>query len=118
MIHVMSDQVSFGSQFQYVPQALFAQMDPVTMQSVRNRKPRETARYVIVSSICSSGKCMRANALLCSYVKSVKLNGKAYNKLYITHADLLAGGKLEFQMASTPNKSRGVKTGKPYSLSD
>ena len=52
------------------------------------------------------------------YVKQVKLNGKAYNKLYITHSDLLAGGTLEFQMASSPNKSRGVKTGKPYSLSD
>lgn len=52
------------------------------------------------------------------YVKQVKLNGKTYDKLYITHSDLLAGGTLEFQMASTPNKSRGVKTGKPYSLSD
>jgi putative alpha-1,2-mannosidase len=52
------------------------------------------------------------------YVKSVKLNGKPYDKLYITHADLLTGGKLEFMMASTPNKSRGVKSGKPYSLSD
>lgn len=52
------------------------------------------------------------------YVKSVKLNGKPYDKLYLTHRDILAGGTLEFVMSSTPNKKRCVTTGKPYSLSD
>ena len=52
------------------------------------------------------------------YVKEVRLNGKVYNKLYITHADIMAGGTLEFVMSSRPNKKRCVTDGKPYSLSD
>lgn len=32
------------------------------------------------------------------YVKSVRLNGKPYKKNYITHADILRGGTLEFVM--------------------
>ena len=52
------------------------------------------------------------------YVQEVRLNGKRYDKLYLTHADLLAGGRLEFLMGSKPNRKRGVRTGKPYSLSD
>jgi predicted alpha-1,2-mannosidase len=53
------------------------------------------------------------------YVKSVKLNGRAYSKLYITHKDLTSGCTLEFDMSSTPNKKRGITTAdKPYSLTD
>ena len=52
------------------------------------------------------------------YVKQVRLNGKPYEKLYLTHADIMAGGTLEFVMSSTPNKKRCITTGKPYSLSD
>ena len=36
------------------------------------------------------------------YVQSVKLNGRAYNKLFITHADMVNGGTLEFTMSSVP----------------
>ena len=51
------------------------------------------------------------------YVKSVKLNGKPVNRLYLTHAELLQGGTLEFEMARTPNKRRGIAADtKPYSL--
>ena len=51
------------------------------------------------------------------YVKKVLLRGKEYSKMFITHEDLLAGGTLEFVMASSPNKSRGRKvTDKPYSM--
>ena len=51
------------------------------------------------------------------YVKSVRLNGKPYDKLYITHADLLQGGTLEFVMSKSPNKRRGIAADtKPYSL--
>ena len=51
------------------------------------------------------------------YVKKVLLRGKEYSKMYITLDDLLAGGTLEFVMASKPNKSRGRKaTDKPYSM--
>jgi predicted alpha-1,2-mannosidase len=36
------------------------------------------------------------------YIQSVTLNGKPYNKLYITHQDLLKGGILEFTMGAKP----------------
>lgn len=53
------------------------------------------------------------------YVKSLKINGKNYDKLYLTHSDLMNGGVLEFTMSPTPNKGRGRSAGsKPYSLSD
>ena len=53
------------------------------------------------------------------YVRKVILNGKEYSKLYFTHSDLLEGGIIEFEMASRPNKSRGLKPGdKPYSITD
>jgi len=41
------------------------------------------------------------------YVKSVSLNGKAYHKTYINHADLVKGGELVFEMSSKPNKKFG-----------
>ncbi len=51
------------------------------------------------------------------YVKSVKINGKPYDKLYITHSDLLNGGTVEFVMSKNPNKRRGIAAdAKPYSL--
>ncbi|MCF0197016.1 MAG: glycoside hydrolase family 92 protein [Bacteroidaceae bacterium] len=52
------------------------------------------------------------------YVREVRLNGKVLDRLYITHAEVMAGGKLEFKMAASPNKKRSVRTGKPYSLSE
>ncbi|MBQ6651847.1 MAG: GH92 family glycosyl hydrolase [Prevotella sp.] len=52
------------------------------------------------------------------YVQSVRLNGKLYTKLYITHADLVNGCTLEFQMGSKPNTHRGLEANdKPYSMS-
>ena len=51
------------------------------------------------------------------YVKSVRLNGKPYTKMYITHKDITDGGVLEFVMGTSPNKGRGkAKSDKPYSL--
>ena len=51
------------------------------------------------------------------YVKEVRLNGKPYTKLYITHGDILAGGTLEFVMSDKPAKRRGLKSeDKPYAL--
>ena len=38
------------------------------------------------------------------YVKSVKLNGKPYTKNCISHADIVNGGVLEFEMTNTPQK--------------
>ncbi len=38
------------------------------------------------------------------YISSAKLNGREHRKSFITHADLMRGGKLDFQMSSTPNE--------------
>ena len=51
------------------------------------------------------------------YVKSVTLNGKKLERLYITHAELMEGGVLEYEMSSKPSKKRGLRPEeKPYSL--
>lgn len=36
------------------------------------------------------------------YIQSIKLNGNSYNKLSITHQEILKGGKIEFFMGNTP----------------
>lgn len=41
------------------------------------------------------------------YIKSVKLNGKLYEKNYILYQDIIKGGDLEFIMDKKPNKNRG-----------
>lgn len=41
------------------------------------------------------------------YIQSVTLNGTPYTKAYILHRDIMAGGKLEFVMGHTPNKTFG-----------
>lgn len=38
------------------------------------------------------------------YVKEVRLNGKPYPYSYIRHADIMAGGTLDFYMAAKPSK--------------
>ncbi|TWI94814.1 putative alpha-1,2-mannosidase [Mucilaginibacter frigoritolerans] len=43
------------------------------------------------------------------YIQSVKLNGKLYNKTYITQDDIMNGSNLEFTMGAKPNKSWGTK---------
>ncbi|ANE50774.1 GH92 family glycosyl hydrolase [Flavisolibacter tropicus] len=43
-----------------------------------------------------------------AYIQSITLNGKAYNKAYITHADILNGATVEFTMGPQPNKKWGV----------
>lgn len=53
------------------------------------------------------------------YVDKTTLNGKVYDKNYITHSDLLKGGKLQFDMTKTPNKTRGTLPASfPYSFSN
>lgn len=53
------------------------------------------------------------------YVRSLKMNGTTYDKMYVTHDDILKGGTWEFVMDASPNKRRGVSAeAKPYSLTD
>ena len=52
------------------------------------------------------------------YVSGISLNGKPWDKNYITHEDLLKGGTLGFTMTSQPDKTRGTgKESWPYSMS-
>jgi len=39
------------------------------------------------------------------YVRSVKLDGKSYDKSYITHEQIMNGSILEFEMGSEPGKA-------------
>ncbi len=43
------------------------------------------------------------------YINSITLNGEKYNKSFITHADMLKGGTLEFQMSDKPNMKLGTQ---------
>ena len=53
------------------------------------------------------------------YVKALYINGKRYDKNYVTHSDVIAGGEWEFVMDSKPNKKRGISVeAKPYSLTN
>lgn len=41
------------------------------------------------------------------YIQSAKLNGRPYQKAFITYSDIMQGGTLEFRMGSKPNKRFG-----------
>jgi predicted alpha-1,2-mannosidase len=52
------------------------------------------------------------------YVKSVKLNAANHTKNYFTHKQLQNGGNIVYEMAETPNKTRGIADKDfPYSFS-
>jgi predicted alpha-1,2-mannosidase len=42
------------------------------------------------------------------YIQSAKLNGKPYDKCYLMHSDIIAGGTLELQMGKEPNEKWGT----------
>jgi len=42
------------------------------------------------------------------YIRAAHLNGKAYNKSYLDHSDLMAGGELDLEMAAQPNLKWGA----------
>src|SRR5690606_35584348 len=51
------------------------------------------------------------------YIQSASLNGESYSRNYIQYKDITAGGSVNFQMGSTPNKDRGTGIeDKPFSL--
>ncbi|WP_109436751.1 GH92 family glycosyl hydrolase [Aquimarina sp. AU119] len=43
------------------------------------------------------------------YIQSATLNGKEFNRSYITHQEIIQGGTLHFVMGASPNKNWGVK---------
>ncbi len=53
------------------------------------------------------------------YVDGMKVNGKAYDKTYLTHDILAAGAEIEYVMSAEPNMKRAVaRDARPYSMSD
>ncbi|RNL82930.1 glycoside hydrolase family 92 protein [Sinomicrobium pectinilyticum] len=46
------------------------------------------------------------------YIQSATLNGEEFNRTYITHDEITAGGELEFEMGPEPNKNWGVRAEK------
>ncbi|MGN1236062.1 MAG: GH92 family glycosyl hydrolase, partial [Bacteroidaceae bacterium] len=53
------------------------------------------------------------------YVKSLRIDGQLYDKLYITHAQLLNAKTLDFEMSDKPNRKRGLQPdAKPYSMTN
>jgi predicted alpha-1,2-mannosidase len=52
------------------------------------------------------------------YINTMQLNGKAYDKNWLSHSTLLHGSSINFNMSAKPNKSRGIAEADfPYSLS-
>ncbi|HVW61797.1 MAG TPA: GH92 family glycosyl hydrolase, partial [Puia sp.] len=43
------------------------------------------------------------------YIQSARLNGQAYNKCWLDHGDIMAGGVLELEMGNKPNLEWGVE---------
>ncbi|MHA6246911.1 GH92 family glycosyl hydrolase [Pontibacter sp. CAU 1760] len=53
------------------------------------------------------------------YINRAQLNGKTYDKNWLSHTELMKGVTLEFDMADTPNKQRGTSPeAAPYSFSE
>jgi predicted alpha-1,2-mannosidase len=44
------------------------------------------------------------------YINTAKLNGTSFDRVYLSHQDLLRGGELSFDMSSSPNRDWGVST--------
>jgi predicted alpha-1,2-mannosidase len=52
------------------------------------------------------------------YVQTTQMNGKTYDKNWISHSEIQKGGTINFIMASQPNKLKGSsKSAYPYSFS-
>ncbi|HKK44890.1 MAG TPA: GH92 family glycosyl hydrolase [Balneolaceae bacterium] len=52
------------------------------------------------------------------YIKSMKINGKSYDKNYLIFDDLMNGAKIDVTMSDHPNKNRGTdESDYPYSFS-
>lgn len=58
------------------------------------------------------------NKALNHYIDSAELNGAPFNKTWLDHHTIQAGGKLEFSMSSTPNRTWATSNeARPYSMS-
>jgi predicted alpha-1,2-mannosidase len=70
----------------------------------------ENGKKVVINSANNSAEN--------KYVNSMLYNGKPYSRNWLSHKELMQGATLNFNMAATPNKTRGTKpVDFPYSLS-
>ncbi|MGI4805276.1 MAG: glycoside hydrolase domain-containing protein, partial [Janthinobacterium lividum] len=52
------------------------------------------------------------------YISTMTVNGKPYDKNWLSHSALMQGETIDFGMSAQPNKNRGTQaTAFPYSLS-
>jgi putative alpha-1,2-mannosidase len=51
----------------------------------------------------------RNNSAKNIYIQSAKLNGKAWNKCWLTYEQISCGGILELEMGDQPDKSWGIE---------
>jgi len=59
-----------------------------------------------------------ANSETNRFVKAMSVDGKPYNKVYLTHEQLLNGATIEFEMTEAADKTRTVDAGDmPWSFS-
>ncbi len=70
------------------------------MEIMLDRRYARARKFVITAE---------GNAPDACYIQSVTLNGKPYNRCYIEHEDIMAGGELHFKLGRTPNKHWGVE---------
>ena len=53
------------------------------------------------------------------YIDNLKLNKKNYTRNYVTHSDIMRGGKMDVTMTAKPNQKRGTSTAdRPYSFTN
>lgn len=52
------------------------------------------------------------------YIQSALLNGKPFNRAWIRHSEIVAGGTLEFTMGPNPNKAWGTELLPPSSFTN
>ena len=75
-----------------------------------------------VTSHLPAGKHMVLNAsqnpAANRYVGALRLNGQPYGHNWLSHAALVQGATLDFDLVPTPNTARGTAaTGAPFSMS-
>ncbi|PTX18083.1 putative alpha-1,2-mannosidase [Pontibacter mucosus] len=52
------------------------------------------------------------------YIQGMRLNGKSYDKNWLSFTELMKGASMDFEMTNSPNKQRGTKEDAfPYSMS-
>ena len=52
------------------------------------------------------------------YINTLDVNGKAYDKNWLSHSAIIQGANINFNMSATPNKTRGVgREDVPFSVS-